>query len=150
MVYPYRRPSRSRNRAKLLLYDYPANRARLTEIESHYMARTGEPGRPSRNRVSDPTARAATGLADDEEARRLRREVGAVDKAIANVQRICKPEKARQILEMARRVYFQRRCSLVGYAAWAGISERTVRRWNKLLVKSVERHINWAIEKGPE
>lgn len=143
MTYLYRRPSRSRNRAKLLLYDYPANRARLTEIESHYMARTGEPGRPSKNRVSDPTARTAIGLADDEEARQLRREVGAVDKAIANVKRICKPDLARQILEMTRRVYFQRRCTLVGYAAWVGKSERTIRRWNKLVVKSVQRHIYW-------
>ena len=143
MAYLYRRPSRSRNRAKLLLYDYPANRARLTEIESHYMARTGEPGRPSKNRVGDPTARAAIGLADDEEACHLRREIGAVDKAVANVKRICEPELARQIMEMIRRVYFQQRCTLIGYAAWVEKSERTVRRWNKLVVKSVERHIYW-------
>lgn len=134
----YRRPSRSRNRAKLLLYDYPANKRRLMEIEAHYLRHSTEPGLPRRPGVGDPTAQAAVGLADDEEACVLKQDVTAVDNAIKLLRHTRPPWLVRLILELARRVYFQRQCTLYGYAAQVGMSERTIRRWNKILLRLIE------------
>lgn len=138
-----KRPSRSHNQIKLLLYSYPDDKARLQQIEADAIhGRKGEPGQARRgSRYGDPTSRAALALASDAEVAELARRIGIVERALRRVLREHQPYISQRVLAIAWRVYFKKDMTLTGLAIRLNRTERTVRRWNKLLMRAVEREL---------
>ena len=119
------------------------DKRRLQEIEAAAIGRKG--GEAGRSKgPGDPTGRAAVRLAMDDERAELRRRVEAVDRALAWVPLELHKPVAGHILAIAEAVYFRRRATLYGYAAKAGVSEKTAQRWNKMLLQRVDEEIKKA------
>jgi len=131
--------SRSRDINKQLLYTYPEARQRLAELEADHMTgRRREQQARRGNLPGDPTGRAGAALAEDREAAALEWHVKTVERALERVRQECAPSIAAAVLEMAERVYFRREMTFYGYAARIGKAEKTVRRWNKILLTKLD------------
>lgn len=131
----YQRKSESRHAGKQLLYNYREDRRRLNELQADYIhGRSGPEAGRRGSTPGDPTGRAGAGLAGDEEAARLERRCGAVERTLERLKKEHDPYIARRLLELVERVYFRRDLSLTGYSIQVDRAEKTVRRWNKIIL----------------
>lgn len=130
--------SRSRDKCKRLLYGHTADRLRIAEITDDYIfGRRGTDGQGRSRGPGDPTGRAALGIATDPEALEVNRRLATVNMTIVRVRRKCTDLAGIKIVNLAEQVYFRRAMTLAGYARSAGVSEKTARRWNKILLQTV-------------
>ena len=131
----YRLPPDAWRQATLVLLRYPETKAQHTQLVEESQTRTGEQNGNSHKPVhSDPTANAGIKLAGDPRFQRIKREVAAVENAMA---RLDGAER-----EVIRRRFWNhkrgsRKICAYRYMIDIGYSERQMHRIVRRVVKAV-------------
>ena len=126
--------------AKILLYNYQQNKGELKNrqddiIYGHF---SGAGTAPRTKTVGDPTQKKALEISSGRYAE-MRREVQAVDRLLDYLAE----SGQKDLLHYIDMAYFRRTNTEAGAAAKLGQSERTARRWNRLILKFLAVQMDW-------
>ena len=135
----YRLPPDAWRQATLVLLRYPETKAQYTQLVEESQTRTGEQNGNSHKPVhSDPTANAGIKLSCDPRYQRIKREVAAVENAMAGLEG-AEREVIRQRFWSHKRG--SRKVCGYNYMRDTGYSRRQMQRIVKRVIISVAMHL---------
>ena len=126
--------------AKILLYNYQRTKRELKSWQDDiiYGYHFGTDFMPKPKAIGNPTQKKALEISSGRYAE-MRREVQAVDNLLAYLTK----SGQKDLLQYIDMAYFQRSNTEAGAAAKLGRSERTARRWNRLILKFLAVQMDW-------